>query len=43
MSRKLSTRSKAGIEFVDNLDTTPFKDAVSAETRKAFIEKTVMA
>lgn len=30
---------KEGIEFVDNLDTTPFKEAVSAETRKAFIEK----
>ncbi len=39
----IDSLKKAGIEFVDNLDTTPFKDAVSAETRKAFIEKTVMA
>lgn len=30
---------KAGIEFVDNLDTKPFKAAVEGETRKAFIEK----
>ncbi|HDL5105448.1 TPA: TRAP transporter substrate-binding protein [Mannheimia haemolytica] len=35
----IDSLKKAGIEFVDNLDTTPFKDAVSAETRKAFIEK----
>ena len=30
---------KAGIEFVENLDTKPFKQAVEGETRKAFIEK----
>ncbi|QLB17317.1 hypothetical protein A6B40_06870 [Mannheimia varigena] len=35
----IDSLKKAGIEFVDNLDTTPFKNAVSAETRKAFIEK----
>ncbi|WP_289333054.1 TRAP transporter substrate-binding protein [Mannheimia haemolytica] len=35
----IDSLKKAGIEFVDNLDTTPFKDAVSAETHKAFIEK----
>ncbi|QIM69525.1 TRAP transporter substrate-binding protein [Basfia succiniciproducens] len=29
---------KAGIEFVDNLDTAPFKAAVEQETRKAFID-----
>ncbi|QLB18069.1 TRAP transporter substrate-binding protein [Mannheimia granulomatis] len=35
----IDSLKKAGIEFVDNLDTTPFKNAVSNETRKAFIEK----
>ncbi|MFA9498943.1 TRAP transporter substrate-binding protein [Mannheimia sp. E30BD] len=35
----IDSLKKEGIEFVDNLDTTPFKEAVSAETRKAFIEK----
>ncbi|WP_025247048.1 TRAP transporter substrate-binding protein [Mannheimia varigena] len=35
----IDSLKKAGIEFVSNLDTTPFKNAVSAETRKAFIEK----
>ena len=30
---------KAGIEFVENLDTKAFKEAVETETRKAFIEK----
>ena len=30
---------KAGVEFVEKLDTTPFKTAVEGETRKAFIEK----
>ncbi|WP_150538609.1 TRAP transporter substrate-binding protein [Actinobacillus vicugnae] len=30
---------KAGVEFVETLDTAPFKAAVEAETRKAFIEK----
>lgn len=35
----IESLKKAGIEFVDNLDTTPFKNAVSSDTRKAFIEK----
>ncbi|MDG4947224.1 TRAP transporter substrate-binding protein [Actinobacillus equuli subsp. haemolyticus] len=30
---------KAGVEFVETLDTAPFKAAVEGETRKAFIEK----
>ena len=30
---------KAGVEFVEKLDTAPFKAAVEGETRKAFIEK----
>ncbi|WP_109078848.1 TRAP transporter substrate-binding protein [Aggregatibacter kilianii] len=30
---------KEGIEFVDNLDTKPFKQAVESQTRKAFIDK----
>lgn len=30
---------KAGVEFVDVVDTKPFKAAVEGETRKAFIEK----
>ncbi len=30
---------KAGVEFVEKLDTAPFKAAVESETRKAFIEK----
>lgn len=28
---------KAGVEFVDVVDTKPFKAAVEGETRKAFI------
>ncbi|PJG84253.1 TRAP transporter substrate-binding protein [Conservatibacter flavescens] len=30
---------KAGVEFVEEIDTKPFKAAVEGETRKAFIEK----
>ncbi|HBO37293.1 MAG TPA: hypothetical protein DD638_01385 [Pasteurellaceae bacterium] len=30
---------QAGVKFVDNLDTKPFKEVVESQTRKAFIDK----